>query len=47
MNAAYHIRNIETLAFSELGMEAVRIVELDNLPALVVIDAKGKDFYPA
>ncbi|TXT46390.1 MAG: fumarate hydratase class I [Spirochaetes bacterium] len=31
--------------FPELGMEAVRLVTLDKLPALVVIDANGEDFY--
>lgn len=43
--AAHHIRSIETVAFSELGMEAVRIVELESLPVIVAIDSEGKDFY--
>jgi tartrate dehydratase beta subunit/fumarate hydratase class I family protein len=31
--------------FPDLGMEAVRLVRLKSLPALVVIDACGGNFY--
>ena len=31
--------------FPDLGMEALRLTTLDRLPAIVVIDAKGEDFY--
>ncbi|MFA5853267.1 MAG: fumarate hydratase [Spirochaetales bacterium] len=30
---------------ADLGMEAVRLVRLKNLPALVIIDARGSSFY--
>jgi fumarate hydratase class I len=31
--------------YADLGMEAVRSVRLKGLPALVIIDAKGRNFY--
>ena len=33
--------------FADLGMEAVRIIEVKNLPAFLVIDDKGRNFYEA
>ncbi|MCX8014275.1 MAG: fumarate hydratase C-terminal domain-containing protein, partial [Rectinema sp.] len=45
LTAARHIRSIETIAFPDLGMEAVRLMELDSLPVLVAIDSQGNDIY--
>jgi fumarate hydratase class I len=39
------IRKVETLEFEELGMEAVRRIEVEDFPAFVVIDDKGNDFF--
>lgn len=40
-----HIRSVEILDMAELGMEAVRRIEVVDLPAFLVIDDKGRDFY--
>jgi fumarate hydratase class I len=39
------ITKVETIAFAELGMEAVRRIEVKDFPAFIVIDDKGNDFY--
>lgn len=39
------IRKVEPLAFSELGMEAVWQIEVENFPAFIVVDDKGNDFF--
>ena len=39
------IRKIETIEFPELGMEAVRKIEVENFPAFIVVDDKGNDFF--
>ena len=39
------IKKIEVLEFSELGMEAVWKIEVENFPAFIVIDNKGNDFF--
>ena len=41
------IRSVETLEYPELGMEAVRRIEVDRFPAFIVIDDKGNDFFRA
>ena len=41
-----HILESRVIDFSDLGMEAVRLVRLRRLPALVIIDARGDSFYP-
>ncbi len=43
--AARNIRQVECLAFPELGMEAVWRIEVEDFPAFVVIDDKGNDFF--
>ena len=43
--AKNHIRKVEVLDFSELGMEAVWKIEVEDFPAFVVIDDKGNDFF--
>lgn len=39
------IKKAEVIAFEDLGTEAVRRLEVENLPAIVVIDADKKDMY--
>lgn len=45
LTAERWIRSVQTIQFEDLGMEALRIAELDGLPALLAIDAQGRDFY--
>jgi len=40
-----NITNVEILDFPELGMEAVRKIEVENFPAFIVVDDKGNDFF--
>ncbi|WP_259780532.1 fumarate hydratase [Aestuariispira ectoiniformans] len=39
------IKSIELVEFEELGMEAIRKIEVENFPAFVVVDNKGNDFF--
>jgi fumarate hydratase class I len=39
------IRRVETVAFPELGMEAIWRIEVEDFPAFIVIDDKGNDFF--
>ncbi|MGF1477587.1 MAG: FumA C-terminus/TtdB family hydratase beta subunit [Geminicoccaceae bacterium] len=39
------IRKVEVIDFEELGMEAVWRIEVENMPAFVVIDSAGNDFF--
>lgn len=39
------IKKVETLAYPELGMEAIWQIEVENFPAFIIIDDKGNDFY--
>lgn len=43
--AQENIVKVETVAFEELGMEAVRRIEVKDFPAFIVVDDKGNDFY--
>ncbi len=43
--ASEHILKVETIDFEELGMEAVRRIEVRDFPAFIVIDDKGNDFF--
>jgi fumarate hydratase class I len=40
-----HILSSEVIDYPELGMEAVRRVVLRELPAMLVVDGQGRDFY--
>lgn len=40
-----HVRESRIVDYPELGMEAVRLVRIEKLPAMIVIDAEGKDHY--
>jgi fumarate hydratase, class I len=39
------IKSMETLEFAELGMEAIRKIEVENFPAFIITDNKGNDFF--
>ena len=39
------IRDVKVLDYAEFGMEAVWRIEVENLPAFVVIDDQGRDAY--
>ena len=43
--ASESILKVETVDFEEMGMEAVRRIEVKNFPAFIVIDDKGNDFF--
>ncbi|MBN2580671.1 MAG: fumarate hydratase C-terminal domain-containing protein [Pirellulales bacterium] len=40
-----HVPASKVIDYANLGMEAVRRVELRNLPAIIVIDDKGENLY--
>ena len=35
----------EIVAYDDLGTEAIRRLEVENFPVIVVIDAEGRDLY--
>ena len=39
------IKKVEVLEYSELGMEAIWRIVVEDFPAFIVIDDKGNDFY--
>lgn len=39
------IKSVELVDFEELGMEAVRKIEVVNFPAFIIVDDKGNDFF--
>jgi fumarate hydratase class I len=39
------ITNIETLAYAELGMEAIFLITVKDFPAFIIVDDKGNDFF--
>jgi fumarate hydratase, class I len=39
------ITKVDVLDFSELGMEAVWKIEVENFPAFIIVDDKGNDFF--
>ncbi|MFO1053307.1 MAG: fumarate hydratase [Planctomycetota bacterium] len=41
------IRKVETVAYPELGMEAIWRIEVVDFPAFMVVDDKGNDFFAA
>ena len=40
-----HIKSSEIIAYEDLGTEAIRRLEVENLPLTVVIDTFGNDLY--
>ncbi len=43
--AKSNIKKVEVVDFPELGMEAVRKIEVENFPAFIIVDDKGNDFF--
>jgi len=43
--AAENIKSNEIVAFEELGMEAIRKIRVENMPAFIMTDDKGNDFF--
>ena len=39
------IQKSEVIAYEDLGTEAVRRLEVENFPVIVVIDSQGNDLY--
>lgn len=39
------IKKMETVAMAELGMEAVRKIEVVDFPAVIIVDDKGNNFF--
>lgn len=39
------IRKAEVIAYDDLGTEAIRKLEVENFPVIVVIDSKGRNLY--
>ena len=40
-----NIKKVELVAFEELGMEAIRKIQVVDFPAFIVVDDKGNDFF--
>lgn len=45
--AQTNIKKVELVDFEELGMEAIRKIEVVDFPAFIVVDDKGNDFFEA
>lgn len=43
--AQNNIKKVELVDFEELGMEAIRKIEVENFPAFIIVDDKGNDFF--
>ena len=43
--AQNNIKSVKVIDFEDLGMEAIRLIEVDNFPAFIVVDDKGNDFF--
>jgi len=39
------IKKVETLEYDDLGMEAIRRIEVEDFPAFIITDDKGNDFF--
>ena len=39
------IKKSEVIAYDDLGTEAIRKLEVENFPVIVVIDAQGNNLY--
>jgi fumarate hydratase class I len=46
LSAERHVLSGEIIDYPELGMEAVRLIEVRDLPAFILIDDKGEGLYP-
>lgn len=43
--AEKNIKSVEVVDFEDLGMEAVRKIEVVDFPAVIIVDDKGHDFF--
>jgi fumarate hydratase, class I len=43
--AKENIKKVEVLEYSELGMEAIWKIEVEDFPAFILVDDKGNDFF--
>ena len=43
--AQNNIKKVELVDFEEMGMEAVRKIEVVDFPAFIIVDDKGNDFF--
>ena len=43
--AKENIKSVEIVDFEEMGMEAVRKIYVENMPAFILTDDKGNDFF--
>ena len=43
--AQTNIKKVELLDFEDLGMEAIRKIDVVDFPAFIVVDDKGNDFF--
>ncbi|HEX2969513.1 MAG TPA: fumarate hydratase [Bacteroidales bacterium] len=43
--AAENIKSVELIDFDDLGMEAIRKIRVENMPAFILTDDKGNDFF--
>jgi fumarate hydratase class I len=43
--ASDNIKSVEIIDFEDLGMEAVRQIRVENMPAFIITDDKGNDFF--
>jgi fumarate hydratase class I len=43
--AQTNIKKVELVDFEELGMEAIRKIEVVDFPAFIIVDDKGNDFF--
>ncbi len=39
------IKHVEVIAYEDLGTEAIRKLEVENMPLIVINDANGQDYY--
>jgi len=45
MLAAENIKSVEIVDFEDLGMEAIRKIQVENMAAFIMVDDKGNDFF--
>jgi fumarate hydratase class I len=43
--AAENIKSVELVDFEDLGMEAIRKIRVEKMPAFIITDDKGNDFF--
>jgi fumarate hydratase class I len=43
--AAENIKSVEMVDFDDLGMEAIRKIKVEKMPAFIITDDKGNDFF--